>query len=76
MEQAIGNVGKADETYSKGVAGASVSLAVLPTAYGLSFGVSVNASLDAKILIGYLAARIGGPVPAEVALFLETALAA
>lgn len=76
MEQALGNVGKADESYAKGVASASVSVAVPATSYGLSLNVSVGANLDAKILIAYLAAKIGGTVPAEVASFLEAALAA
>lgn len=76
MEQQLGNVGQAVESYSKGVASASANLAVAQTAYGLSAKVGLELDLDAKVLIAYLAAKIGGPIPAEVAAFLESALAA
>lgn len=75
MEQKLGNIAVLDESYSKGVVSASGSAALPVNAFGLSLGVQVNATLDAKILIGYLAAKIGGPIPAEVAAFLESALA-
>ncbi len=76
MEQSLGNLGSASETYAKGVAGASAVLNLPATAFGLSLSIQANASLDAKILVAYLAAKIGGPVPAEVASFIELALAA
>lgn len=74
MDQKLGSVGQADESYSKGVASASASVAVPQTSYGLTLKLTAEADLDAKVLIGYLAAKIGGPVPAEVASFLESAL--
>lgn len=74
--QKIGSVGQVTENFDKGVASASGSAALPPTNFGLSVGVQVTASLDAKILIGFLAAKIGGPIPAEVAAFLEATLAA
>jgi hypothetical protein len=75
-EQKIGSVGSASESYAKGVASADASVSVPQNAFGLSVSLQLNVSLDAKILIGYLAGKIGGPVPAEVASFLELALAA
>jgi hypothetical protein len=76
MEQNIGNVGIVTESYAAGVASAVVAVAVPPTSYGLNVKLSAELDLDAKVLIGYLAAKIGGPVPAEVATFIEGALAA
>lgn len=76
MEQNIGSVGNATETYSKGVASAVATVAVPQTSYGLTLKVSAEADLDAKVLVAYLAAKIGGPVPAEVAAFIELALGA
>jgi hypothetical protein len=74
--QPLGSFGSASEDYSAGVGSASASAAIPATTFGLSGQVQVTVSLDAKILIGYLAGKIGGPVPAEVAAFLEAALAA
>lgn len=76
MEQKLGSVGLADESYAKGVASAKASVTVPSTAYGLKLNVSVEADLDASVLIGYLAGKIGGPIPAEVASFIELALKA
>jgi hypothetical protein len=73
--QALGSLGTATESLSAGVASAKASGALAQTAWGLSLNVSVEADLDAKKLIGYLAGKIGGPIPAEVATFLEAALA-
>lgn len=75
MEQKIGDVGVMDESYAKGVASVTATISVPSTSYGLSIKISAEADLDAKILIGYLAGKIGGPIPAEVAAFLENALA-
>jgi hypothetical protein len=75
MEQNIGNVGQVTESYSKGVVSATGAVALPANPWGLTVGLQVNASLDAKILIAYLAAKVGGPVPATVAEFLESALA-
>ncbi len=74
-EQQLGTFGEVTETFSKGVAKATLSAALPPTSFGLKLNVSVDGSLDAKSLIDYLAAKIGGPVPAEVASFIEAALA-
>jgi hypothetical protein len=74
MEQSIGNVGNAVESYAKGVASAVATVAVPQTAYGLTLKISAEADLDSAVLIAYLAAKIGGVVPAEVAAFLELAL--
>jgi hypothetical protein len=74
MEQQVNQFIKTDESYSKGVAQATATVAVPQTAWGLSLDVTAVAKLDAPTLIGYLAGKIGGPIPAEVALFLETAL--
>lgn len=76
MEQAIGSLGQAVESFSKGVASASAGVAVAQTAYGLSLKLSVEADLDASVLVAFLAAKIGGPIPAEVATFIEMALKA
>lgn len=76
MEQKLGSVGVADESFSKGVASTSASAEIPATSFGLSGSVQLKLDLDAKILVGYLAAKIGGPVPAEVASFIELALAA
>lgn len=76
MQQALGTLGQVTETYSGGVASAQVAVNVPQTSYGLSINVQATASLSATTLIGYLAAKIGGPVPAEVAAFLEMALKA
>ena len=73
-EQKLGSVGEATETYAKGVATASVAITPVTTAFGLSLSGQLNVSQDAALLIAYLAAKIGGPVPAEIASFLETAL--
>lgn len=75
-EQKVGNFITADESYAAGVAGAKAVATVPQTAYGLKLNVSVEADLDAGVLIGYLAGKIGGPVPAEVASFLQLALKA
>jgi hypothetical protein len=75
MEQNLGTMGQVVESYSKGVVSAAANANLPATAFGLSLTLQANVSLDAKVLIGYLAAKIGGPVPAEVAAFLETALA-
>lgn len=75
MEQKVGNYAVADESYSAGVATAKATVAIPETKYGLKVNVSVEADLDAKTLVGYLAAKIGGPVPTEVAAFIESALA-
>ncbi len=73
-EQKLGSVGEATETYAKGVASTSVAITPIATAFGLLLSGQLNASLDASVLIAYLAAKIGGPVPAEIASFLETAI--
>lgn len=75
MEQAIGSYGKLDETYSKGVASASGSFSAPANEFGLSLSLQLKADLDAKTLVAYLAAKVGGPIPAEVAAFIESALA-
>ena len=75
MQQKIGDVGSISETFATGVAAVSAQLNLPATTFGLQIGVAVNGTLDAKILIAYLAAKIGGPIPAEVASFLEAALA-
>jgi hypothetical protein len=76
MEQQIGNYVKADETFSGGIATAKVTAAVPQTSYGLKLNVTIEADMDAGVLIGYLAGKIGGPVPAEVASFIQLALKA
>lgn len=76
MEQKIGSVGDIQESYSKGVVSVQGSAAFPANSFGLSLKVSIEGDLDAKVLIGYLAQKIGGPIPAEVASFLELALAA
>lgn len=76
MEQKLGNVGVADESYADGVATAKATVSVPQTAYGLKLNVSIEADMDASVLVGYLAAKIGGPIPAEVASFIELALKA
>lgn len=79
MEQAtqqIGSVGSVTESFSAGVAAVEASLVLPQTAWGLSGSLPLKLSLDSKVLIAYLAAKIGGPIPAEVASFLEMALAA
>lgn len=75
MDQNIGSVGKASESYSKGVATASAEVALPNTSFGLTVSLEANVSLDAKVLIAFLATKVGGPVPAEVASFIEAALA-
>lgn len=74
--QKLGDFGSATESLAAGVASVAASAALPLNAFGLSLSVEVKAALDAKVLIGYLAAKIGGPVPSEVAAFLEAALAA
>jgi hypothetical protein len=74
--QNLGSVGELTESYSAGVASASASAALPVTSFGLTLNVQATASLDAKVLIAYLAAKLGGPIPAEVAAFLESVLAA
>ncbi len=76
VSQSLPNLGSVSESYAAGVASANASLALPETAWGLTIAVQASASLDAKKLIGYLAAKAGGPVPAEVASFIEAALAA
>ncbi len=75
MEQNLGNLGKVDESYAKGVANASVTFALPTNSFGLSVKANIEADLDAKTLVAFLAAKIGGPIPAEVASFIEAALA-
>ena len=76
MEQNLGTLGTVTESYAAGVAGVVVAAALPPTAFGLQFNLSLSGSLDASTLIGYLAGKVGGPIPAEVAAFLELALKA
>lgn len=76
MEQKLGNIGVADESYASGVAKATATVSVPQTSYGLTLKLSAEADLDAAVLIDFLAKKIGGPVPAEVASFLELALKA
>jgi hypothetical protein len=64
------------ESFASGVASAKVSVLVPQTAWGLTLKLPLELDLDATVLIAYLAAKIGGPIPAEVAVFLETALKA
>lgn len=75
MEQKLGSFGDVQESYAKGVASLSATAALPATEFGLQVSVKLEGSIDAKVLVAYLAAKIGGPVPAEVASFLETALA-
>lgn len=74
--QKLGALGSVQESYAAGVASVSGSVALPATAFGLSASADLKLSLDAKALIEYIAAKIGGPVPAEVAAFLEMALKA
>lgn len=73
-EQNIGSVGSVTESYSKGVASVDAEVKLPQTSYGLEVVVSIKGDLDASKLIAYLAGKIGGPIPAEVASFLEGAL--
>ena len=75
-EQKIGNVGSASESFAAGIAKASVAADLPPMSFGLKASVQVNLELDSSALIEFLAKKIGGPVPAEVASFLEMALKA
>lgn len=74
-KQELGSFGEVSESYSAGVGSVSASAALPKTAFGLSAKISIEADLDAKDLIEYLAQKIGGPVPETVAQFLEAALA-
>ena len=76
MDQKLGSFGDATETFSAGVAKAAVTAVLPATSFGLTGSVQVALSLDAGTLIAFIAAKIGGPVPAEVAAFLEAALKA
>lgn len=76
MEQNLGTFGTATESYSKGVASAQVQGNLPANAFGLSLQVSVTGSINAETLISYLAGKIGGAVPAEVASFINLALSA
>jgi len=77
MESASQNIGsdvKVSESLAAGVVSVSGSAALPATDFGLTLSVQVTGGLDASVLISFLAAKIGGPVPAEVAAFLEAAL--
>lgn len=74
--QKLGSVGTATETFAAGVETAAVAVSLPETAWGLTVGVQANQSLDAKKMITYMAAKIGGPIPAEVAVFVDSYLAA
>lgn len=73
-DQTLNQFVSTSESYAAGVASAKASVSVPQTSYGLTLKISAEADLDAGTLIGYLAAKIGGPIPAEVAVFLESAL--
>jgi len=80
MEQATQSLpdglGELSESYAAGVASAECSVVLPKTAFGLSLTLDVKGSLDATVLIPYLAAKAGGEVPAEIAKWLTKVLAA
>ena len=76
MEQQIGSLGSITESYAAGVVSAAGSLAIPPTSFGLGGSVQLSLTLSAPLLIAYLASKIGGAVPADVATFIEAALKA
>jgi hypothetical protein len=74
--QNLGSVATVTESYSAGVGSAGIAANLPQTVWGLSGNVALNLKLDASVLIAYLAAKIGGPIPTEVAAFLEATLKA
>lgn len=64
----IGTVGKYDVSFTSGQMVVEMDVASGPASASLSIKISGKQILDA------LAAKIGGPIPAEVAQLLENAL--
>jgi hypothetical protein len=64
----LGTIGSQSVSFSDGQIVASANA----SADGITATISI--SISAKVIIDAIAAKIGGPIPQEIALFLDTSL--
>lgn len=75
VNEKIGNIGSVDVAFKGGALVLSAVIQAANPAYGLKFSNTTELSVGPKEILDALSAKIGGPVPAAVAKFLEDALA-
>lgn len=63
----LGAIGKWDVAFSSGL------LVLSAQASDVGVAANVSVSVSGKTVLDALAAKVGGPIPAEVAAFLESA---